>query len=78
MATESAVNNEITGHEAPLEHGELIVSEPTDEFGLPEGSTYCLNSKKLKTKQLRRIAKALDLPSTASAEDTRRIIEGKL
>ena len=78
MTTESAATTKITGHETPLEHGELIVSEPTDEFGLPKVPTYCLNSKKLKAKQLRGITEALDLPSTASAEDTRQIIEGKL
>jgi len=57
--------------EETLEH-----SDPTS--GIPTGTTYHLNSKRLKTRQLRRIATALGLAGNASAEDTRRMIEGKL
>ena len=57
-------NLEVTG---PIEH----------EW--PEGTTYHINSRRLKTRQLKRIAASLGVPAeSASAEDTRTIIEGKL
>ena len=46
---------------------------------LPEGTAYHMNSRRLKTRQLRQIATALGATTeSASAEDTRIIIEGKL
>ena len=52
MASENVANNKNARHKAKhgafLEHGELIVSELTDEFSLPKSTTYHLNSKKLK------------------------------
>ena len=78
MASEIERSDEDARCETPLEQGELILSESPDEFTLPEGTTYHLNSKKLRVKQLRRIAEALNLPSTTSVEDMRRMIEGKL
>ena len=45
----------------------------------PDGAAYHMNSRRLKTRQLRRIAAALGVTAeSASAEDTRTIIEGKL
>jgi len=46
--------------------------------GIPTGTAYHLNSKRLKTFHLRRIAATLGVVESASAEDTRTIIEGKL
>ncbi len=40
--------------------------------------TFPLNSRRLTAETLSRIAKALDLPTTASADETRQLIEGKL
>jgi len=55
-----------------------ITGDPSEEENLPKGAYYHLNSKKLKTKQLKRVAQAMDLAVNASAEGTRRMIEGKL
>ena len=52
--------------------------DPVNAEDLPDGTAYHLNSRRLKTRQLRRIAAALGLAESASAEDTRTIIEGKL
>ena len=52
--------------------------DPVNAEDLPDGTTYHLNSRRLKTRQLRRIAAALGLAESASAEDTRTIIKGKL
>jgi len=37
-----------------------------------------LNSKRLKRSQLERLAKALDLPTSASSDELRQLIDGKL
>ena len=54
------------------------VTEPIDKEW-PEGTTYHINSRRLKTRQIRRIVAALGVTvGSASAEDTRTIVEGKL
>ena len=61
-----------------VQQDNLEVTEPI-EHEWPEGTTYHINSRRLKTRQLKRIAAALGVPGeSASAEDTRTIIEGKL
>ena len=52
--------------------------DPVNAEDLLDGTAYHINSRRLKTRQLRRIAAALGLAESASAEDTRTIIEGKL
>ena len=44
----------------------------------PRGQTYPLNSKRLGAAYLHRIAAELGLPTTASLEDVRQMIDGKL
>jgi len=46
--------------------------------GIPTDTAYHLNSKRLKTRHLRRIAAILGPVKSAFTEDTRMIIEGKL
>ena len=46
--------------------------------GIPTGTMYHLNSKRLKTCYLQRIAAILGVAEYASTEDTRTAIEGKL
>ena len=63
-------------------HGQLVrnlqATQP-NENELPEGTTYHMNSKRLKLRQLKRIAEALGVATeSASAADIRTIIEGKL
>ena len=63
-------------------HGQLVrnlqATQP-NENELPEGTTYHMNSKRLKLRQLKRIAEALGVTTeSASAADIRTIIEGKL
>ena len=54
------------------------VTEPIDNQW-PEGTAYHINSRRLKTRQIRRIAAALGVTvGSASADDTRTIVEGKL
>ena len=52
--------------------------DPVNTEDLLDGTAYHLNSRRLKTRQLRRVAAAVGLTESASAEDTRTIIEGKL
>ena len=55
--------------------------QPTEsiENELPEGTTYHMNSRRLKVRQLKRIAAALWVTTeSVSAADVRTIIEGKL
>ena len=55
--------------------------QPTEsiENELPEGTTYHMNSRKLKVRQLKRIAAALGVTTeSVSTADVRTIIEGKL
>ena len=49
-----------------------------NEETLPEGTTYSLYSKRLRSKHLQRIAGSLSLATDASAAQTRKLIEGKL
>ena len=57
----------------------LAEEESDDEEPLmPEGAAYPLNSKRLVTQQLQRLAKMLDLPTTTSASSTLQLLEGKL
>ena len=61
-----------------VQQDNLEVTEPI-EHEWPEGTTYHINSRRLKTQQLKQIAASLGVPSeSASAEDTRIIIVGKL
>ena len=46
------------------------VSGDSSEEDLPKGVYHHLNSRKLTTKQLKRIAQAMDLTVNESAEDT--------
>ena len=66
------LSNHSEGHDS---HDEVV---PDSEELLPEGTTYSLHSKKLKTKQLQRIAGALGLARDVPAAQTRKLIEGKL
>ena len=50
----------------------------SDEDVMPDGDMYPLNSKRVKAAWIRRIAETLELPTTASLEETRQMIEGKL
>ena len=50
----------------------------SDEEDFPEGDMYPLSSKRLKAVWIRRLAEALELPTNASVEETRQMIEGKL
>ena len=56
------------------------MSAPTDEEVAASHATrtYPLNSRRLTAEILSRIARALDLPTTASVEETRQLIEGML
>ena len=58
----------------PLNEEESEDEEPL----IPEGVTYPLNSKQLLSQQFQRLAKMLDLPTTASASSTLQLLEGKL
>ena len=49
----------------------------TDD-SIPEGLTLSLNSSRLKGAQLRLLAEAMNLPTKASIEETRQLIEGAL
>ena len=71
----SAMADEATYTAPDPQVGETLENTETT---VPEGTTYHLNSKRLKTRQLKRIAAALGITESASAEDTRTIIEGKL
>ena len=77
MAVKDVFTNKNPPHGPLLEHRETMITESTDGFCFPEGTTYHLNFKKLRTTQLKRIAEALDLPGNTSFEDTRRMIEGR-
>jgi len=52
--------------------------ELSEEEIFPKGTTYPLNSKRIASGQLQSLAKALNLPTGASNEETRQILEGKL
>ena len=61
--------------------GMPLLTEEESEDGEPlmlEGVTYLLNSKCLVSQQLQKLAKMLDLPTTASASPTLQLLEGKL
>ena len=61
--------------------GMPLLTEEESEDGeplMPEGVTYLLNSKCLVSQQLQKLAKMLDLPTTASASPTLQLLEGKL
>jgi len=55
-----------------------VTEDSSEEQDLPKGAYHHLNSKKLNTKQHKRVAQAMDLAVNASAEDTHRMIEGKI
>ena len=52
-------------------------SETTDA-GMPRGKRLPLNSRRLTAAHLKRIATAMELPVTGSADQLRQLIEGKL
>ena len=52
-------------------------SPPTEEE-IPPGRLLPLNSRRLTTVQLKKIAEGLGLPTTGSSDETRQLIEGKL
>ena len=45
---------------------------------IPRGKLLPLNSRRLTTVQLKKIAEGLGLPTTGSADEIRQLIEGKL
>ncbi len=49
-----------------------------DPDALPEGLVYPLNSKRLPSRHLHKLAEELGLPSKASADETLQMIEGAL
>ena len=51
--------------------------EPVVEV-LPRGRTLPLNSKRLTGPLVQQIAKSMGLPTSASLEDTRQMLEGKI
>ena len=51
--------------------------EPVVEV-LPRGRTLLLNSKRLTGTMVQQIAKSMELPTSASLEDTRQMFEGKI
>ena len=50
----------------------------TDEHVFPEGRVLPMNSKRLLTVHLKAIAEHMGLPTRASADEIRQLIEGKL
>ena len=52
--------------------------EQSEEEKFPQGRTYPLNSKRIASGQLQALAKVLELPTGASNEETRQLLEGKL
>ena len=56
------------------------MAQPLDTPTLdePRGKVLPLNSKRLKTTQLQRLARALSLPTSASGDELRLMIDGKL
>ena len=48
------------------------------QCGFPRGKLLPLNSRRLTTVQLKKIAEGLGLPTTGSADEIRQLIEGKL
>ncbi len=50
----------------------------SEEDDLPHGRVLPLNSRRLKAAHLRALAEQLDLPTSASADETRQLVEGKL
>ena len=60
-------------------HGQLVHNFQATQNELPESTTYHMNSKRLKLRQLKRIAEALGVTAeSTSAAEIRTIIEGKL
>jgi hypothetical protein len=57
---------------------EGVVWSPPTEGEIPRGRLLPLNSRRLTTVQLKKIAEGLGLPTTGSADETRHLIEGKL
>ena len=60
------------------ETDDSIRESPPTEGEIPHGKLFPLNSRRLTTVQLRKIAEGLGLPSSCSADETRQLIEGKL
>ncbi len=50
----------------------------SEEEDLPHGRVLSLNSRRLKAAHLRALAEQLDLPTSASTDETRQLVEGKL
>ena len=60
------------------ESGGSTHGSPPTEGEIPLGKLLPLNSRRLTTYQLKKIAEGLGLPTTGSADETRQLIEGKL
>ena len=68
----NATDSHVSG--ASVESGEESHERPE----LPRGRVVPLNSRRLTAAHLKRVAEALELPTTGSADQLRQLIEGKL
>ena len=60
------------------ETGDSVRGSSPTEGEIPRGKLLPLNSRRLTTVQLKKIAEGLELPSLGSADEIRQVIEGKL
>ena len=58
--------------------GDRLSDQFEEEFELPKGDVYALNSRRLNATQLQGIAESLKLPTACSTPTIRQLIEGKL
>ena len=66
------------GRMSEAESGGSTHGSPPAEGEIPLGKLLPLNSRRLTTIQLKKIAEGLGLLTTGSADETRQLIEGKL
>ena len=82
MADEHAAAIEGGAHDetAPGPRMDSVIASGSDGHGgsVHPPLTVTLNSRRLTTERLRQLGAALDVPATASSEDLRAMIEGKL
>ena len=62
----------------PLDTSTTSSASLSDGVAEPRGKVLPLNSKRLKTVQLQRLARALSIPTSASGDELRQLIDGKL
>ena len=62
----------------PLDTSTTPGASLSDGVTEPRGKVLPLNSKRLKTVQLQRLARALSIPTSASGDELRQLIDGKL